>query len=84
MMSAPGRGGGGDAGGKAASVGVPVKAAVAIVAAAIALAWALWVRELPASFSAVVAVAFGVLALMAVRAFERLRSISRRRPPPGV
>jgi len=61
------------------------KAVVAAVAAAVALAWALWARELPVPFAAVVAAAFGALAYYAVRAWDRLRPHFRRpgdRPPP--
>lgn len=59
-----------------------VKAAVSLAAAAAALAWALWVRELPPVFAAVVALAVGVLAFTAVRAWERLRPVYPRRRPP--
>ena len=59
-----------------------VKAVIAVTVAAAALAWALWLRELPMSFAVVVALAFGVLAFMALRAVERLGSLYRRRRPP--
>jgi hypothetical protein len=58
------------------------KALVAVAAALAALAYGLWVRDLPAPFAAVVALAFGVLAFMATRTWDRLRPHYRRRPPP--
>lgn len=62
------------------------KAVVALAAGLAALAYGLWVQDLPAPFAAVVALAFGVLGFMAVRVWERLRPLYRRgnvrRPPP--
>ena len=55
------------------------KVLLALAAALAALAYGLWVRELPVPFAAVVALAFGVLAFMAARAWDRLRPLDRRR-----
>ncbi len=61
---------------------VRAKTLLAVAAALAALAYGLWVRELPAPFAVVVALAFGVLAFMATRTWDRLRPLYRRRPPP--
>jgi hypothetical protein len=70
----------------AAVVSARAKALVALAAAAAALAYGLWVRDLPAPLAAVVALAIGVLAFMATRAWDRLRPLyrgdERRRRPP--
>jgi hypothetical protein len=63
----------------AAVVSARAKVLLALAAAAAALAYGLWVRDLPAPLAAVVALAIGALAFMAARALDRLRPLYRRR-----
>ena len=55
------------------------KAVAAVAAALAALAFAFWARELRGEHAAIIAMAIGALVYSALRAWERLRPMYRRR-----
>lgn len=55
------------------------KALAAVAACLVALAWALWLRDLRTEHAAITAMAVGALVYTTLRAWERLRTVHGRR-----